>query len=256
MMCVCLYVLQGGELTGSGLQRHTVQGVLFYYPYQKGKETRPAPGEKPLARRSLKRTASAATDMAENGSARGAAAAAAGASSSSSAASSSSGRSSTGRRSNGAASAGGATAAAAAGGGGGGAGTESNGAGSSVRRGAADDYIYEISDDDDEEEENVRQAFPVVSCYWQNRMMPLSSLQKLPFFPDAKSKSQCDNEKLPENWRGRLKGYLFFDWNFRHISNNKLRIQVDPNIDDWINAKERGKDIHFSPTTAKNQFLK
>ena len=36
-----------------------------------------------------------------------------------------------------------------------------------------------------------------------------------------------------------VKGYLFFDWNFIHISNNKLKIQVEPNLDEWLNTKSK-----------------
>ena len=30
-------------------------------------------------------------------------------------------------------------------------------------------------------------------------------------------------------------GFLFLSWDFKHISNNKLKIQVDPSFDAWLN---------------------
>eukprot|EP01038_Epipyxis_sp_PR26KG_P014495 gene14495-19457_t len=80
--------------------------------------------------------------------------------------------------------------------------------------------------------------------FWQNRLVPETFVEQLPFFPaGAKTKGQCDKKQIAVNWRNRIKGFLFFDWSFKHISNNKLKIQVDPNLNDWINSKE----VHDSP---------
>jgi hypothetical protein len=101
--------------------------------------------------------------------------------------------------------------------------------------------------DEDERRDKINVVNPV-SIFWSNRLVPESFLKKLPFFPTAHTKALCDAAGLPENWRGRIKGYLFFDYEFRHISNNKLKLQVDPNIEDWLNDKKLLKSLAFVPT--------
>lgn len=60
---------------------------------------------------------------------------------------------------------------------------------------------------------------------------------------------------MPLNWDYRVKGFLFFDWSFKHISNNKLKIQVDPNIDEWINSKPVESQITTMPKELNKQFV-
>jgi hypothetical protein len=249
--------------------------VLFYYPYENGRETRPIPGDKQLARRAGKRAASKSVTA---GAASTAATASASATATASASKRNGRKTSKGDRSSSSSSS---STGASAGAGGAGkrsskgpialdddddgkeededdgvAGGEGEGVVSAAGDIDNDDYIYEIVDDEEDASAADRKIFQTVSVFWQDRLVPSSALQKLPFFPDARTKLQCDTDKLPENWRGRLKGYLFFDWNFRHISNNKLRIQVDPNIDDWLNDKSIAKQIILTPNSLKQQFIK
>jgi len=72
---------------------------------------------------------------------------------------------------------------------------------------------------------------------WMNRLVPESFVNELPFFSIVKqyTELQLPTKFIPLNWKARIKGYLFFDRNFP-ITNNKLRIQVDPDINLWLNS--------------------
>jgi hypothetical protein len=226
--------------------KHVVHGILFYYPYMGGRETRPVREEKPFARRTLKRTRATVQSARATAS---------------------------NKRSSASASA---SAGSGSAGGKGGMDIDDSPTSDSaltVANAAAEvdedveveddddddeDYVYELDSDDDEQQQDIVQSktFQTISVLWQNRLVPLSTLIKLPFFPTASSKSQCDSELLPEKWRNRLKGYIFFDWKFHHISNNKLRIQVDPAIGEWMNHRDRVKQITYTPQATKQAFLK
>jgi hypothetical protein len=84
--------------------------------------------------------------------------------------------------------------------------------------------------------------YPVFNVYWQSRLVPETAVCNLPFFPIRSNKSN-----IPQDWKSRVKGYLFLDGTFKHISNNKLKITVDPNFDEWINNKDTNKQIMFEP---------
>eukprot|EP01035_Chromulina_nebulosa_P017835 gene17835-23447_t len=112
-----------------------------------------------------------------------------------------------------------------------------------------------VNDEGIEDETTRYNNDPNVRIYWQKRLVPESTLKSLPFFPAFASKSQCITEKVPEKWRWRIKGFIFFDWNFRHISNNKLKIRVD-NFEDWIHSKEVLKHISYSPSQCPANFKK
>ena len=123
-----------------------------------------------------------------------------------------------------------------------------------------------ISDDDDgspsasaTSNTNAQQVFrdndPTFTIYWQDRLVPQSSVMRLPCFPDLITLAQCNSESIAFKWMNRVKGFLFFDWNFRHISNNKLKIQI-PDINQWLNDKQRIKDITFKPTGTNAIFKK
>lgn len=94
---------------------------------------------------------------------------------------------------------------------------------------------------------------PTFTIYWQDRLVPESFITKLTFFPDAVTKKQCSDKGLPEKWRWRVKGFLFFDWHFKHISNNKLKLQV-PHLNDWINCKETEKYLLYRPKNVSSLF--
>ena len=76
--------------------------------------------------------------------------------------------------------------------------------------------------------------------------MPQTNADKLSFYPDdIKTREKCEKEGLPENWRSRIKVFLFFDSQFDDISNNKLRLlKVD---EDWLNSATNVKSITYEP---------
>ena len=92
----------------------------------------------------------------------------------------------------------------------------------------------------------------VFSVFWGDRLVPDTVVKRLPFFPAFKS--FFTKEGLPANVEHRIKGFLFLDWNFKHISNNKLSIQVDPSFSAWMNSIEEVTITH--PTDATSKFAR
>ena len=114
----------------------------------------------------------------------------------------------------------------------------------------------QVDDDMCIPEEERPASASICSLYWQDRLVPEAELKALPFLPDARTEGQCRNMKLPVRWRDRLRGCMFFNWEFRHISNNKLKFQVDPNINEWINDKKRFRDeAKCKPLDIQKKFL-
>ena len=115
------------------------------------------------------------------------------------------------------------------------------------------DHIYNPTSDDSKEDD--KKAGPTFSTFWVNRLVPASFVNKLPFFP--KTNKKLIEENIPLDWLNRVKGFLFFDRDFP-ITNNKLRIQIDPDIDSWLNDKkvENRDVINFQPRTAPDEFRK
>ena len=87
--------------------------------------------------------------------------------------------------------------------------------------------------------------------YWQNRLVPDTKLNKLSFFPEARS---WIRHNLNRNWSNRVKCFLFFDANFHNISNNKLKINVDPDLQTWITSKPVTNQIIYIPKNIKESF--
>jgi hypothetical protein len=105
-----------------------------------------------------------------------------------------------------------------------------------------EDYNGDALDEEERHEKQKREAQSKnISIYWQNRLVPETGIDRLPFFPIARSRLQCDTANIPENWRGRIKGFIFFNNKFTHISNNKLRLQVDPDLETWLEKKFKEK---------------
>ena len=97
----------------------------------------------------------------------------------------------------------------------------------------------------------------VFRIYWQNRLVPDAFLSKLSFFPDAKSPAQCIRHGIPLAWGKRVKSFLFFDANFHNISNNKLKINVDPDLQSWITSKPVTQNtISYPKNVMKGLFPK
>ena len=98
-------------------------------------------------------------------------------------------------------------------------------------------------DDGTEDDKETRPALgsdkqiSLFNILWMNRLVPESFVNELPFFSIVKqyTELQLPTKFIPLNWKARIKGYLFFDRNFP-ITNNKLRIQVDPDINLWLNS--------------------
>lgn len=89
---------------------------------------------------------------------------------------------------------------------------------------------------------------------WMNRLVPESYVDELPFFSSIKQYTalQLPTKFIPINWKARIKGYLFFDRDFP-ITNNKLRIQVDPDINLWLNSYRRDQ-FSYKPTKIQSLF--
>lgn len=119
---------------------------------------------------------------------------------------------------------------------------------------------YESPEDHDEDEKNDKMereaAYKNISVYWQNRFVPETTLKRLPFFPTSRNRMQCSSDKIPLNWKDRIKGFIFFDNKFSHISNNKLRLQVDPNLEEYLTMKARDKTISYDTPKIELIFLK
>ncbi|CAM9694050.1 unnamed protein product [Ectocarpus sp. 12 AP-2014] len=71
---------------------------------------------------------------------------------------------------------------------------------------------------DEDDDESI-----TIEAFWEGRLVPESHAAWLPFFPSHKPNKK-EREALGTSWRRRIKGMLFFDWNFP-ISNNKLKLQ-------------------------------
>jgi hypothetical protein len=141
--------------------------------------------------------------------------------------------------------------------------------------------VEDLTHDDEEEVRGVAKQGPVFRCYWQNRLVPETEVEKLNFFPDAATIEKCAKLnvsrvmqpnspliycalplclttcwQIPVAWRNRIKGFLFFDGSFKHISNNKLKILVNE-FDDWLNIDKVIKNhIKYRPTGVKDKFIR
>jgi hypothetical protein len=91
--------------------------------------------------------------------------------------------------------------------------------------------------------------YNIVRCFWQSRLLPESHLQKQPFFP-------ATSNKLPDNWKGRVVGCLFFNRQFTRISNNKLKITL-PDFNRWINERraQEGAKVIYRPRGLDSKVL-
>jgi hypothetical protein len=115
-----------------------------------------------------------------------------------------------------------------------------------------DEPIDETTDDDMQYLQSSRDSGKgsqsIFNVYWQNRLVPQTNVEKIPFFPISTSKTF----NIPSDWKGRVKGYLFLDGTFKHISNNKLKITVYPDFDTWINNKDTSQHILYKPRTSQS----
>eukprot|EP00903_Cladosiphon_okamuranus_P018047 g16608.t1 len=84
---------------------------------------------------------------------------------------------------------------------------------------------------DEEDDESI-----TIEAFWEGRLVPESHAATLSFFPPSKLNKK-ERETVGTSWRRRIKGMLFFDWNFP-ISNNKLKLQFpEGDLNTALNAK-------------------
>jgi hypothetical protein len=82
--------------------------------------------------------------------------------------------------------------------------------------------------------------------FWQNRLVPQTINLLLPFYPKVKEVTKSNVV-----WGERVVAFLFLDWSFPYISNNKLKINLLEN--EWINNKQT---FTKAPKNAKEKFIK
>jgi hypothetical protein len=126
------------------------------------------------------------------------------------------------------------------------------------------EYSYETSEPLNDSDEDKRPV-PTFNTFWVHRLVPASIVRRLAFFPKKgnglKMGTDKDAPQIPADWMGRIKGFLFFDRDFP-ITNNKLRIQVDPDIDTWLNDKVTDKKLNsneiisYAPRNIQEEFKK
>lgn len=121
----------------------------------------------------------------------------------------------------------------------------------------------DFSDDDDFEAGRGasalqrRQDDAVFSVFWQDRLVPETVLNRLPCFKDLPSSViDCSSQSIAHQWRGRIKGFLFFDWEFHNISNNKLKFTVEPSLEGWLNEQLRADEAIWTPSSTPTQLKK
>ncbi len=115
-------------------------------------------------------------------------------------------------------------------------------------------YVQESSDSNEEITKDTTND-RMIQVYWQNRLVPESLLSQLPFFPSSHGNTNTSKYEVAKQWKNRIGGFLFFDWNFRHISNNKLKILVEPNLNTWLNKQEIKSKTLMVPKNAQSEFL-
>lgn len=227
-----------GELTAgaAGGESRDVQGMVFYYPFREGKETRPVRITGPQQRQQGQRARLSASGGTGKPAARNRRPGGGG------------GRSGRGRG------AGLPTASAC---------SEADGeADDDDGEGGAEDDDDDFEDDDEEDRGGGRrgqlidpehvEALRGVDMFWTNRLVPQSSAEKLSFYPDVcRTRLKCEQEGIAENWRGRIKCLLFFDADFSGIANNKLRLLHVNEL--WLCGE---KNITYHPTAMNSEFKK
>ena len=98
---------------------------------------------------------------------------------------------------------------------------------------------------------------PMFNICFVGRLTPNSTCEKLAFFPVfAESKLECENLQIGWNWKSRIKGFLFFDAEFKHISNNKLRINMPgyQDLNAYLNDAQNNRTFLYSPKNASPEF--
>jgi hypothetical protein len=219
-----------GEFTAASGKQHEVQGMVFYYPFRDGKETRPMRRTGPRQR--VNRNGHI-DDGTGNGSGSGFSSSPVRPQSQSQPREQGKARI---RRGSGRPSA---TACA-----------EADEEDEEEEEGGGEEQGDEVEEGGDEEQGRFL-SLHSVDMFWTNRLVPQTTAEKLPFYPEnCKSRAKCELEGIAENWRGRIKVYLFYSSSFPHIANNKLRL---------LHVNEAGlcsEKVLFSPTSMASHFKK
>lgn len=88
-----------------------------------------------------------------------------------------------------------------------------------------------------QENENSQQSVGLTNqsfrVFWVNRLVPEAVVDRLNFFPAREIMKMDDHNMIEKNWKQRIVCFLFLHWDFPYISNNKLKICLEPNL--WIN---------------------
>jgi hypothetical protein len=66
--------------------------------------------------------------------------------------------------------------------------------------------------------------------FWQNRFVPEANIPRLHFYPQTETIKM--NNEVKKQWKRKVIGFLFLDWTFKSISNNKLKVLLTP--DEWV----------------------
>lgn len=94
----------------------------------------------------------------------------------------------------------------------------------------------------------------IFRVFWQDRALPEAKVTYLPFLPEQQREiSKLVDSGAAAKWKRRLVVFLFLDWKFQCISNNKLKITQ---ADFDVRLKIQKRDIVFHPSTLKKDFDK
>lgn len=93
----------------------------------------------------------------------------------------------------------------------------------------------------------------IFRVFWQDRALPEAKVSNLPFFPGIRDLSRLVDNGVASKWRSRLVVFLFLDWDFQNISNNKLKITQADFETQLMTLKN---SIMYHPSTLKKDFEK
>lgn len=91
----------------------------------------------------------------------------------------------------------------------------------------------------------------IIRVAWQDRALPEALLSSLPFFPPKGDVTKLVDSGMTSKWKSRIVIFLFFDWNFQQISNNKLKITI-PHFEKHLQSLHHS--IQYHPANLKRAF--
>ena len=102
------------------------------------------------------------------------------------------------------------------------------------------------------------------NVFWAERLVPHSVVRDMEFLPQSTKNTYCEEKEIPVEWKRRLKAFIFFDADFKHISTNKLKILTD-HLDEFFgdprkffrdNEVADKNSIEYKPKNIDNHVLK